>query len=70
MDGPEMDAILKRIGWTPPVLAGRLGVRGSTVYDWLRGRRQIPPNLANWLRQVADAIDQAPPLPDGWRLGE
>ena len=30
MDGPEMDALLKQIGWTPQVLAAKLGVRNST----------------------------------------
>jgi hypothetical protein len=69
MDGPEMDALLKQIGWTPQVVAGRLGVRTTTIYDWLTGRRSIPPNLGDWLRQVAHAIDQAPALPDGWRSG-
>jgi hypothetical protein len=66
MDGAEMDAILRQIGWHLQELA----VRPSTIYDWLTGRRVIPPNLADWLQLVRDAQSQAPALPDGWRPGE
>jgi plasmid maintenance system antidote protein VapI len=69
MDAAEMDALLKQIGWSVQTLAQRLGVRTSTIGDWLNGRRNIPDNLADWLRQVARALDQAPALPEGWRSG-
>jgi DNA-binding transcriptional regulator YiaG len=69
VDGQEMSAILDQIGWSPAVLAGRLNVRVGSVYDWLTGRRTIPPNLADWLRRLRDAQGQVPSLPDGWRSG-
>jgi transcriptional regulator with XRE-family HTH domain len=69
MDGAEMEALLRQIGWTARELAQRLGIRGSTVGDWLNGRRSIPDNVADWLRQVAQVLDQAPALPEGWRSG-
>jgi len=67
VDGAELDSVLKQIGWHPPVLAQRLGVRNDSVYGWLTGRRPIPDNLAVWLRRIRDAQGQVPPLPDGWR---
>lgn len=67
MDGPEMAALLQRIGWTGGELARRLNTRDITVSRWLNGRREIPDNLAEWLQQVADQLDKAPPLPRDWR---
>jgi hypothetical protein len=32
-----------------------------------KGLDDIPPNLAAWLHQVADKVDEAPALPEGWR---
>jgi plasmid maintenance system antidote protein VapI len=69
MDGPEMAELLKRIGWSSNELARRLGVGYRSLNGWLNGTRPIPENLAVWLREVAVALDNAPPLPDGWRRG-
>jgi hypothetical protein len=35
--------------------------------QWLRGRRPIPENLAEWLLKVRDGQASAGPLPEGWR---
>lgn len=67
--GDEMFATMQAIGWSPATLARRLGVQESSVRQWLNGRREIPPNLADWLTKVRDAQGQAPSLPDGWRSG-
>ncbi len=69
MTGDEMGRVLERIGWSPATLAARLGIRVDTVRQWLAGRRAIPPNLETWLIQLAEHMDQAPALPDGWRSG-
>jgi hypothetical protein len=40
-----------------------LSVRPGAVRDWRTGRREVPPNLLQWLRMYAEAIDRLPPLP-------
>ncbi len=62
----ELTDLLADIGWTPAVLATRLGVRVDTVTSWTRARREPPPNVLAWLRVVRDKLDEAPPLPEGW----
>jgi len=69
MTGDELGDVLREIGWLPRELARRLSVRSATVADWLTGRRNIPPNLEQWLYRVRDLQAQAPPLPDNWRGG-
>ena len=70
MTGAELSEILKAIGWPVSELVDRLQVRPDTVMQWLRGRRPIPDNLADWLYRLRDAQSQVPPLPDGWRPGQ
>jgi plasmid maintenance system antidote protein VapI len=70
MDADEMSEILREIGWEPAELARRLDVRQDTVRRWLSGRREIPPNLAAWLRLHRTVQAQVPLLPDNWRPGE
>ena len=36
---------------------------------WRTGRREVPPNLLEWLRMYAQAIDRLPPLPKDWTRG-
>jgi hypothetical protein len=67
MDGAQLDAILREIGWTREELQRRLSIRADTIRGWLTNRRPIPEVVAQWLRQVRDAQGQAPPLPEGWR---
>lgn len=67
MTGAEMSDLLREISWEPATLAAKLGVRHGTVRDWLAGRREIPPNLAQWLVAVRDGLASAGPLPEGWR---
>jgi DNA-binding transcriptional regulator YiaG len=69
MDGAELDAILKTLGWTPQELARRLSVRNDSVYAWLTNRRPIPQTLADWLRLHRTAQGSVPPLPENWRSG-
>jgi DNA-binding transcriptional regulator YiaG len=67
MTSAELSDILREIGWQPAELATRLGVRQESVRGWLSGRREIPENLAVWLRAVRDGVSSAGPLPEGWR---
>jgi len=69
MTGDEMGECLRAIGWEPPTLAQRLGVRPDTVRSWLSGRREIPDNLATWLLAVRDGQAAAGSLPENWRSG-
>ena len=47
----------------------RLSVRPGAVRDWRTGRREVPPNLLQWLRVYAEGIDRLPPLPKDWTRG-
>jgi hypothetical protein len=70
MDGQEMAALLKRIGWNGNELARRLGIRAQNVSRWLSDRHPIPDNVGAWLIVVADNADKAPALPEGWVRSE
>jgi hypothetical protein len=67
MTGPELSECLKQIGWPISELVDRLQVRPDTVMQWIRGRRPIPENLAEWLIKVRDGQASAGPLPEGWK---
>jgi hypothetical protein len=54
------------IGWSDTELASRVSVRPGAIRDWRTGRRQAPPNLLEWLRMYAEAIERLPPLPKDW----
>lgn len=62
-----LSAILARIGWTVPHLAGRLGLPHQTVYRWHSGRNtrgnpcSAPADVIAWLERVAAAIEAEPP---------
>jgi hypothetical protein len=58
--------LMARIGWSDAELSHRLSVRPAAVRDWRTGRREVPPNLLDWLRMYAEAIDRLPPLPKDW----
>jgi hypothetical protein len=66
MDGQEMAQLLGRIGWPSSELARRLNIGVRSVAGWLSGKRPVPDNVAEWLREVADNADRAPRLPRGW----
>jgi hypothetical protein len=55
-----------RIGWSDVELSRRLSVRPGAVRDWRTGRREVPPNLLEWLRIYAEAIDRLPSRPKDW----
>jgi transcriptional regulator with XRE-family HTH domain len=61
--------LLAHIGWTTGELARRLGVTDGTVRNWVTGRRSPSPSVLLWLADIADAMDRAQPLPDGWDGG-
>jgi hypothetical protein len=68
MTGDEMFEILRQLDWSPADLARRLGVRPDTMRQWLHSRREIPSNLAEWLIEIRNKL-QEKPLPDGWSNG-
>ena len=61
--------LMAGIGWSDAELSRRLSVRPGAVRDWRTGRREVPPNLLEWLRMYAEAIDRLPPLPKDWTRG-
>jgi len=61
----EMRECLDALSWSQTMLAMRLGIEERRVSDWVRGRRDMPPNLADWLRRSAASL-RAEPLPEGW----
>jgi hypothetical protein len=58
--------LMVRIGWSDVELSHRLSVRPGAVRDWRTGRREVPPNLLEWLRMYAEAIDRLPSRPKDW----
>ena len=58
-----------RVGWSDAELSRRLSVRPGAVRAWRTGRREVPPNLLEWLRVYAEAIDRLPRLPKDWTRG-
>ena len=44
MTGKELDDIRKKIGWTKRVLAKKLGVTETTVYNYI-GKEEIPESI-------------------------
>jgi transcriptional regulator with XRE-family HTH domain len=58
--------LMARIGWSDAELARRVSVRPGAIRDWRTGRREAPPNLLEWLRMYAEAIERLPRLPKDW----
>src|SRR5689334_11122865 len=65
----QLQRLMARVGWSDAELARRLSVRPGTVRNWRTGRREVPPNLLDWLHMYAEAIDRLPPLPKDWTRG-
>jgi hypothetical protein len=49
------------IGWSNHQLAERLGCSEKTVRLWRLGAATAPPDIADWLTAVAEAIAKLPP---------
>jgi len=60
-----MRLCLAALRWSQTMLAEQLGIAERRVSDWATGRRDMPPNLADWLRRSAAAL-RAEPLPKDW----
>jgi hypothetical protein len=58
----RLSKALADLDWQPRQLARRLQVQEKTVREWLAGRREVPPNLLDWI----EARARGPQLPDGW----
>jgi plasmid maintenance system antidote protein VapI len=67
MTSAEMVETMRQIGWTATELAKRLGISDRGVRRYLTGQREIPDNLADWLQQVATALQSVPSVPKDWR---
>jgi len=65
----NFNELMARVGWSDAELSRRLSVRPGTVRNWRTSRREVPPNLLEWLRMHAEAIDRLPPLPKDWTRG-
>ena len=67
MTGPEMSSCLTRIGWSVSELGRRLNVGDRRLRRMCQDREEIPDNLADWLRALAENADRQPRLPKDWR---
>jgi hypothetical protein len=65
----NFNELMARVDWSDAELARRLSIRPGTVRNWRTSRREVPPNLLEWLRMYAEAIDRLPPLPKDWTRG-
>ena len=58
--------LMVRIGWSDVELSHRLSVPAGGCARLADGRREVPPNLLEWLRMYAEAIDRLPSRPKDW----
>ena len=65
MTATEMRLCLAALHWSQEALQRILGVGRKTVNSWADGSQEIPPRVADWLRELS-APARAKPLPDGW----
>ena len=67
MSPDDLASALADLGWTPTILAAKLGVDEATARRWQRGNREVPPPVAAWLRKLGayHAKNPPPPAPDG-----
>lgn len=57
MTPTELSATLKRLGWNRCELSRRLGLSSeNTIRRW----RETPPDVAEWLRRIVDAVEALP----------
>ena len=61
MTPDRLRACLAALHWTQRGLARILNRPEGTVRQWARGAVRIPPDVAEWLEQVASLIQSAPP---------
>ena len=61
MTPDRLRACLDALHWTQRGLARILNRPEGTVRQWARGAVRIPPDVAEWLEQVASLIQSAPP---------
>lgn len=66
MTTDRMRWCLDQIGWPQRELARRLHANESTVRAMARGMRDIPPELAEWLEELA-TFHHRIGTPKGWR---
>lgn len=62
----EFRAARKRLGWSRPHLAKRLGVLESSVLHWETGRSIVPERLADWMQAHVTLHDTVSELPEDW----
>ena len=70
MTAHEFNIVLEAIGWSPKVLAEKLGMNSArAVQRWSFGQNPIPPGIAAWLMLVARTLEDLPP-PADWQGAE
>jgi DNA-binding transcriptional regulator YiaG len=63
MSPSRLADVLATLGWSAAELARRLNVSERTVRRWGRGDQPIPPQIDQWLEQMATYMQGAPPPP-------
>jgi len=59
MDGKQLRAARRRMGWTQYWLADRLGVTRPSLAHWECGRARVPPRVAVAVRQAQKLVEKA-----------
>ncbi len=70
--GPQqLSDCMGLLGWTAATLAAQLGCSRDVVTRWMNGTSLtgVPPSVAEWITQRADAVlALPPPLPSQWQV--
>lgn len=60
MTGPELASALRTLGWPQRELARRIGCGETQIRRMVAGTRAIEPDLAQWLTQATECLEQSP----------
>jgi DNA-binding transcriptional regulator YdaS (Cro superfamily) len=66
MSGARLEYCLDVIGWTPKATSRRLRIHPDCVRQMVKGKRNIPNQLAIWIEKLA-AGQPADEYPENWR---
>ena len=66
MTPDEFHEARKTMGWSRPLLADWFEIDGKIVQRMEYGKREIPAEVATWLRRAVRWLENNPP-PNEWR---
>jgi hypothetical protein len=63
-DNTEFRDLLARVQWDTSRFARAAGVRKRNAEQMYHDERPVPPRLMDWLRDMAEAAERVPPVPN------